>query len=260
MKTFKQLYQEINYTTEVVAAILPVAGRILGAAARNPHVQAAAIDVAGKVAGKLLNKKKLPPILEAESSLSLMRGAGGADYGSNQVTSGDSHHYAGLNVSDIAPRMGHAPRMGQAGPLGQDSSTWMSRNTAAATNVHQAYSNLLTKTFGASYDDSWRTTMRSTSGDRGGPLETIPPVGSPGVTKHNGVIRWARGGDARALRYNPNWRPPLADPGDDYYENFPADGKPSYRTPVYLTPQYDDGPSRTREPQIPWRQGDGVSR
>ena len=66
MKTFKQLYQEINYTTEVVAAILPVVGRVAVAAAKNPHVQAAAIKVAGKVAGNLLNKKKLPVPTEGE--------------------------------------------------------------------------------------------------------------------------------------------------------------------------------------------------
>lgn len=65
MKTFKQLYQEINYTTEM-AAILPVVGRIAVEAAKNPHVQAAAINVAGKVAGKLLNKKKLPVPTEGE--------------------------------------------------------------------------------------------------------------------------------------------------------------------------------------------------
>ena len=65
MKTFNQFYQEINYRTEMVAAILPVVGRVAVAAAKNPHVRAAAIDVAGRLAGKLL-KKKLPPTEEEE--------------------------------------------------------------------------------------------------------------------------------------------------------------------------------------------------
>ena len=49
----------------MVAAILPVVGRVAVAAAKNPHVRAAAIDVAGRLAGKLL-KKKLPPTEEEE--------------------------------------------------------------------------------------------------------------------------------------------------------------------------------------------------
>jgi hypothetical protein len=65
MKTFKQIYQELNYRTEMVAAILPAVTRVavplLKAAAKNPHVQAAAIDGAAKVGGLL--KKKLPPKL-----------------------------------------------------------------------------------------------------------------------------------------------------------------------------------------------------